>query len=593
MRREASIPLFLWVATAALAHLLWGGGAEQGARLIDERLDVSRFAAGIRSHVRGSIAPPLEIAIEDESALEEEPKPDETKQDEIKDEDEQDEQVEPDKVDKDTPDPPAPKPKEEEKKPPQPEPAKDEPKKDEPKKDEPEKPEPAEPAKVVQQLELPKRIAVKQHVEDEHQKDNPDAKYISDKANRVAEETRARITSTDQDEKKPSPGSAPSGPAEEPGNAEETHVRQEADVKGEKDVSPGGAQAEKAARATAALPAEQLGKAGAAAPGKVGAQQHQPTPSERAAQDKNQEAKVATQEAAGVPEVVASESGAFSMSRPQAATPEQKARKAKKRLPPRRPRSIAEAINGLGAAGRTPGGVALNLTPNMAAEAIGSDELSRLRRSDGERRRSAHRGSWRTPGLERYRSAIENYVAAVKPGNQTALNTAAVPFAAYLNQIHARIHPIFADQFLSHLDDLPASHPMNDPNLITSLEIVVEREEGRLVRRGVTRTSGVTMFDISAIDAVERAGPFGTPPAEIVSPDGNVYLHWEFRRDAMACSTLFAHPFILNVPPKPAPLPGGTPLPPFRGPDDEKPPAGERHGLFVPEAEPAPAAPEG
>lgn len=571
---------------------MWGGGAEQGARLIDERLDVGRFAAGIRSHVRGSIAPPLEIAIEDESAIEDEPKPEEPKED-PKDDDEQDEQLEPDKVDKATPDPPAPTPKlkEEEKKLP-PEPAKaEEPKKVEPAKPEPAKPE--EPAKPVQQLELPKRIAVKQHVDDEKQKQNPDAKYISDKANRVAEETRARITSTDQDEKKPSPGKAPNGPAEEPGNGEETHVRQDDDVKGEKDVTPGGSQSERAARATAALPVEQLGKAGAAAPGKVGTQQQAPTPSERAAQDKNQEAKAATQETPGVSEVVASQSGTFSMGRPQAATPEQKAQKAKKRLPPRRPRSLAEAIGGLGAAGRTPGGVALNLTPNMAAEAIGSDELSRLRRSDGERRRSAHRGSWRAPGLERYRSAIENYVAAVKPGNQTALNTAAVPFALYLNQIHARIHPIFADQFLASLDALPSSHPMNDPNLKTSLEIVVEREEGRLVRRGVTHTSGSTPFDISALDAVERAGPFGTPPAEIVSPDGNVYLHWEFRRDAMACSTLFAHPFILNVPPKPAPLPGGAPLPPFRGPDDEKPPEGERHGLLAPEAKPPPAAPEG
>ncbi len=279
--------------------------------------------------------------------------------------------------------------------------------------------------------------------------------------------------------------------------------------------------------------------------------------------------------------MVTSESGAFAVNRPSAATPEQAAQKAKKRLPPRRPRSMLEAL-GLGAAGRTPGGVALNLTPNMAAEAIGSDELSRLRRADGERRRSQHRGSWRTPGLERYRSAIENYVAAVKPGNQTALNTAAVPFASYLNQIHSRIHPIFADQFLSSLDNLPSSHPMNDPSLMTSLEIVVDREEGRLVRRGVTRTSGVTMFDISAIASVDRAAPFGAPPPEIVSPDGNVYLHWEFRRDDMACSTLFAHPYILNVQPKPAPLPDGTPLPPFRGPDDEKSQPGERHGFLAP-----------
>src|SRR6478735_7482824 len=136
MRREASIPLFLWAASAILAHLLWSGGADQAARLIDERLDVASFAAGIRSHVRGAVAPPIEIAINDESA------PDEAKPDEKK---------------------PEPVPVPEEKKP------------------EPPKPErvlpatPAEEPKPIPQLDLPKKIAVTQHVEDEHQKDNPDA----------------------------------------------------------------------------------------------------------------------------------------------------------------------------------------------------------------------------------------------------------------------------------------------------------------------------------------------------------------------------------------------------------------------------------
>src|SRR5688572_7868572 len=93
MRREASIPLFLWVASAALAHLLWGGGADQGARLIDERLDVGRFAAGVRSHVRGSIAPPIEIALEDESMPEEaENKPPESPTRDEADPEEEDEQ---------------------------------------------------------------------------------------------------------------------------------------------------------------------------------------------------------------------------------------------------------------------------------------------------------------------------------------------------------------------------------------------------------------------------------------------------------------------------------------------------------------------
>jgi hypothetical protein len=224
-------------------------------------------------------------------------------------------------------------------------------------------------------------------------------------------------------------------------------------------------------------------------------------------------------------------------------------------------------------------GVALNLTPNMANEAVGADEMSRLRRADGERRRSQHRGSWATPSFERYRSAIENYVPSVKPGDETALNTAANAFAGYLNQVHSRIHPIFADEFLDSLDRLPASHPMNDQKLVTAIEMVLEREEGRLVRRGVKHTSGITAFDISAIAAVDRAAPFGTPPAEIVSPDGKVYVHWEFRRDGMACSTLYAHPIIKRAHPTPAPLPTTPPLPPFRGPDEEAPRPSSATGL--------------
>ena len=591
MRREASIPLFLWAASAILAHLFWSGGADQVARLIDERLDVGRFAAGIRTHVQGAVAPPIEIAIEDESTPDE-AKPDEKKpDDEAEDEDVKDDTNEPPEKIKDEPKPPKPKEKKVE-----PEPVVPIPEKDKPKPKEAEKPPtPAEPAKPLPELVMPKAnaIAVKQHVEDEHQKDNPDAKYISDKANTVAEETRARITSTDQDEQKPTPGASPSGPKEDPGNAEETHVRQDSDQAGLRAFAPGGSQRADATRATASTPAPKAGKGGATAPGAPGSQIAKPEAKAIAeSQDRNQSAKAATPERAGSPEVVASNDGSFSMARPEAATPEQKARKAKKRLPPRRPRSILEAL-GLGAAGVTMNGVALNLTPNMATEAVGSDEMSRLRRADGERRRSQHRGSWATPSFERYRSAIENYVPTVKPGNQTALNTAAVPFANYLNQIHNRIHPIFADEFLDSLDHLPASHPMNDQNLVTAIEIVIEREEGRLVRRGVTRTSGITAFDISAIAAVERAAPFGTPPSEIVSPDGNVYLHWEFRRDGMACSTLFAHPFILRAQPKPAPLPTVPPLPPFRGPDEAPPQPEERHGFLSEPPEPKPATPKG
>ena len=70
-----------------------------------------------------------------------------------------------------------------------------------------------------------------------------------------------------------------------------------------------------------------------------------------------------------------------------------------------------------------------------------------------------------------------------------------------------------------------------------------------MLRRGVTKQSGSTVFDAAALDAIDRAAPFGAAPEAIVSSDGNVYLHWEFHRDPVdACSTRNAHPFLVKDP---------------------------------------------
>jgi TonB family protein len=107
--------------------------------------------------------------------------------------------------------------------------------------------------------------------------------------------------------------------------------------------------------------------------------------------------------------------------------------------------------------------------------------------------------------------------------NQRPIGNAAVLDATYLNEMHRRIHPLFADWFLASLDALPASNPMNDPNRFTSVEIVLGRD-GRVVKMGVVKTSGVTAFDVAALDTVDRAAPFGQPPAAILSSDGHVYV---------------------------------------------------------------------
>ncbi len=146
------------------------------------------------------------------------------------------------------------------------------------------------------------------------------------------------------------------------------------------------------------------------------------------------------------------------------------------------------------------------------------------------------------------RTAAETYERGVKLDNQRSLKDAAVPFATYLVAMHRRIHPVFAEE-LAAFEKLPRDQAL-DGDLATTLEIVVDKNTGKLVRMGVVKASGRTAFDIAALSAVTRAAPFGQPPDIIVSPDGNVYLHWEFQRDPEdACATRNAFPFLLKSTP--------------------------------------------
>lgn len=588
MAREPAIPLFLWIATAALAHILWGGGAERVANVLEDHHSVSRFAQSIRSHVVRANRP-LEIELIDDPTADEErsneglDQPAEAKTEapvepqttrepatpqerppvkgpDAPDDPNREERPEEKENDR-TPDPSA-QPRE---------------KAEEPAK-ETEKEKPAVPANP-QILHVDRRVAVRQHVEDQNQEDNPDAEFLGEHANRTKEQTQARITSMDQDEPEPHLGREHQGPSSDPGDAV-------VDEKGQSDDSPGDPnqafaeaarersdiQEQSSARANDSIPDPSKATFGETQPATRGqargvedsraASKGRAARDERIAQEQN--AKLLAEEG-GSGGVVPQESEA---ERAQTARSAQRQRPAPKGNGGRLP-----ALSGSQSLGLTPGGLNPNLTPLSALAVIGADQLSAERRADGERRRSKHRGSWHLKDPNRWRSAIENYVASVQPGNQTSLNTAKSSFANYLNRIHNRLHDVFAFEYLPSLDALPSSHALNRMDLATHIEIVLSREDGRIVRMGVTRASGSTMFDVGALESVQRAAPYGAPPNEIVSPDGNVYLHWEFHRNPLlACSTYFARPYILRVAPTPAPAPApATPPAPLKGE--------EQHGL--------------
>ena len=228
---------------------------------------------------------------------------------------------------------------------------------------------------------------------------------------------------------------------------------------------------------------------------------------------------------------------------------------------------------------------ALNeLTPTQTTyNQVFGPEAERERRV-AQLRRSQARGSF-TESWRENRAAIENYTPSIRVGNQTALRTASSPFAAYLTAMHRRIHRLFADGFIEGLAAAPANSPLNDQSLVTTVEIVLQRD-GRLHRLGVARTSGNMAFDVAALNSVRRAAPFGGAPDAIVSGDGNVYVRWRFHRDENACGTWNAEPYIIPTPGGPAPAaPGNAPRGP--APRDEHPPrapstVGQREPSAVP-----------
>ena len=232
---------------------------------------------------------------------------------------------------------------------------------------------------------------------------------------------------------------------------------------------------------------------------------------------------------------------------------------------PDAPRNDGSQLGQAGPSGSRSGrrGVDLAISQQQFEALYGEKRLRKEREAYMAQRRSKATGGERSRRWRKFRAAIENYVSKVRPGEQTALNAAASPFAAYLATIHRRIHAEFALGFLRNLG--LGGGPLNDPALHTTLEIIINGD-GTLHQIGIIHTSGLLPFDFGAFDAVTRAAPFTKPPDNILSADGRVYLHWGFHRDTRQCGTFNATPFILrgsDVTPRNDP---GPSLPPRKGP---------------------------
>jgi TonB family protein len=406
------------------------------------------------------------------------------------------------------------------------------------------KPVPAEPQAPVpppQQIENAQSVTQKSDDPNVPPPENP--QFVAEENRRVLEETVAEMRNMETDDAVQEAGAQLSASAEaKPGNADDSESAQDENVKGEQEA---------AAREIAdATERPQTGEQQAQAAQEAAAPAPEPVQHASAGEQARE-----AQTPAEMEEVKINDgTGTFVI----------------RRVKPVEGKGVERRAASDGAVARdgapgvaTPGRPNLRLSFSQFEDTFGADSVQEARERYAEQRRSRSPGQSREVIWKKFRGAIENYLPKVRPGNQTALNTAASPFAAYLAIVHRQIHVHFADQFLRGLP--MAGSPMSDPALITTLEIVINGD-GTLETVGVARSSGFLPFDYGAFSSVQKAAPFPAPPTKILSSDGRAYMHWAFHRSERQCGTFNAQPYILkDVGPPKAPEPadqGGEQRPP-------------------------------
>ncbi len=414
-----------------------------------------------------------------------------------------------------------------------------------------------------------RRQSITQRSEDPPAEAPPDARFLAEQNRRVEEETVASLRNYQRDDADPRATSRTRTNSENAGNDDEQDTADLRERDGSEQRAPTPREAEmerpRESATTLATNTEARGNSGQA-----GAER---SPSTSRAEREGASAQREAASAAVETITIDDGNGSFTITVPR--------RREGRGAGGADGASVASSGNGRGRSGAGPGarsndareasgrgflanGPDLRVSWSAFEQMTSPDELARQREAYVRERRSKARGSSRTENWQSFRAAIENFVPNVRPGQQSALNAAASPFAGYLSEVHRRVHREFVDRFIANMPG-GSTNELNDPSLVTKLEIIINRD-GTLHRLGIVNTSGYMPYDYGAFESVVRAQPFPEAPQSILSGDGRVYLHWALNRDERHCGTWNAEPYILPHPPD---------SPPMRlGPMRDAPPGG-------------------
>ena len=115
----------------------------------------------------------------------------------------------------------------------------------------------------------------------------------------------------------------------------------------------------------------------------------------------------------------------------------------------------------------------------------------------------------------------------------------------HVHRFKLHVHSLWGYGFLVVLSEKNADDPLNNMDLMSKIEIVLN-PNGSVDKAGIVVSSGEFLFDVAAASVINAAAPFLPTPQVLRSYDNKVYLHWRFYRGNRQCGTFGVDKFILN-----------------------------------------------
>lgn len=126
-------------------------------------------------------------------------------------------------------------------------------------------------------------------------------------------------------------------------------------------------------------------------------------------------------------------------------------------------------------------------------------------------------------------STVNDPITNIPMGSFTAMNTNRYLFYSYFRRIEQQIRYRWVRKIRNVISRRPYVKRAERSKEIwgSQLEVILD-DKGHFVRGDIHRSSGISGFDVAAIDSFREGAPILNPPKGLVEPDGLIRLQYNF-----------------------------------------------------------------